>query len=664
MTKSAADWKAEGNTHLKAGAFDQAIACYTSAIEIDASNHVFFSNRSAAYASKKDFAKAKADGEQCIKLKPDWSRGYSRLALAQYNLKEYEAAIKTYQAGLKVDPQNAGLRQGMQAVVQDLQRQAQAAMGGMGGMGSMGGQYQQQQQQQQQAPQGAPAGAAQAAQLMAAFGPGMWSQLERNYEIRQWLENEADFKKKMKDVQKDPMGTLQKVMAMQMGQGSGFKDERVQKAVMYLIQESMRTAQQKEEVGMTDEQKMERAKKRAQEEMRMQEEIRKREMQEHEINRKYREKKKKEAALAKEKAKYDNMEEDQKAAHKLKDAGNEFFTKAQQREKEEREESKSGEGKGKGLASELYEQAIAKYTEAVNLYPNDVTFLSNRSAVYYKLKDFEKCLSDLEEAVKIADENSQDFNIMARVYGRMGHIHRRNGDMDKAIFYYDKSLTEKHTDSIYKIRKVTVKKRDKAKKEAYFDKDKALEAKERGNNFFREKKFRDAVKEYTEAIARDPGNSKFYSNRAAAYHKCAEFGPAMDDCLKAVDIDSTNVKAWGRMGDIHFFLKEYHKAQDCYNRGIEEGTKSGANISVCQQGLTKTSYAIQTGLYGARDEVRAKRGMADPEIQKIMSDPVIRKVLDEMSTDPKAMEKHMSNPGVAAKINRLIAAGVLQMGRK
>ena len=74
-------------------------------------------------------------------------------------------------------------------------------------------------------------------------------------------------------------------------------------------------------------------------------------------------------------------------------------------------------------------------------------------------------MTDLEEAIKISDEYSQDFNIMARVYGRMGHCYRRNNDFDKAIFYYDKSLTEKHTDAVYKIRKVTVKKRDKAKKE-------------------------------------------------------------------------------------------------------------------------------------------------------------------------------------------------------
>jgi len=356
------------------------------------------------------------------------------------------------------------------------------------------------------------------------------------------------------------------------------------------------------------------------------------------------------------------MSEEQREAHKLKDEGNTFFTNAQAREKEE----KSGEvdEKKDETSNDLYAKAIAKYTEAYEKYPNDVTFLSNRSAVYYKIKEFEKCQADLEAAIQTADDHSQDFNIMARIFGRLGHCYRRKGEFDDAIKFYDKSLTEKHTDSIYKIRKVVVKKRDKAAKEAYFDKDKALAAKERGNDHFRAKKFREAIKEYSEAIKRDPTNSKFYSNRAAAYHKCAEFGPAMDDCLKATEIDSSNVKAWGRMGDIHFFLKEYHKAQDCFKRGIAEGAKSGANVSVCQQGLMKTQSAISSGMFGERDEVRAKRGMADPEIQKIMNDPVIRKVLEDMSKDPNAQQKHMQNPGIAAKIERLMAAGVLQFGRK
>lgn len=56
--------------------------------------------------------------------------------------------------------------------------------------------------------------------------------------------------------------------------------------------------------------------------------------------------------------------------------------------------------------------------------------------------------------------------------------------------------------------------------------------------------------------------------------------------------------------------------------------------------------------------------MADPEIQSILSDPVVRQVLQDLSTeDPIAQaagQKAMRDPNMGAKIQKLIAAGVLQ----
>jgi tetratricopeptide (TPR) repeat protein len=51
---TAAEFKAQGNAFLQKKEFDDAIAAYTKAIELDSTDHVFFSNRSAAYLSKGD----------------------------------------------------------------------------------------------------------------------------------------------------------------------------------------------------------------------------------------------------------------------------------------------------------------------------------------------------------------------------------------------------------------------------------------------------------------------------------------------------------------------------------------------------------------------------------------------------------------------------------
>jgi hypothetical protein len=36
---------------------------------------------------------------QCVELKPDWAKGYSRLGAAYYGLQEWEDAIKAYEDG-------------------------------------------------------------------------------------------------------------------------------------------------------------------------------------------------------------------------------------------------------------------------------------------------------------------------------------------------------------------------------------------------------------------------------------------------------------------------------------------------------------------------------------------------------------------------------------
>jgi stress-induced-phosphoprotein 1 len=73
---------------------------------------------------------------------------------------------------------------------------------------------------------------------------------------------------------------------------------------------------------------------------------------------------------------------------------------------------------------------------------------------------------------------------------------------------------------------------------------------------------------------------------------------------------------------------------------------------------------IQKGQTGQVDEAemkqRQERAMQDPEIQNILSDPVMRQVLNDMSTDPKAAAEHQKNPMVMAKIQKLINAGIVQ----
>ena len=102
------------------------------AIELDASNHVYFSNRSAAYLSSGDAESALADADECIKLNPKFAKGYSRKGAALHALNKFNEAIDAYEEGLKIEPGNQGLQSGLQSV-QDAQ------LGGSFGMSQIFG---------------------------------------------------------------------------------------------------------------------------------------------------------------------------------------------------------------------------------------------------------------------------------------------------------------------------------------------------------------------------------------------------------------------------------------------------------------------------------------------------------------------------------------------
>ncbi|XP_062262002.1 stress-induced-phosphoprotein 1 [Platichthys flesus] len=108
--------KDQGNKALSAGNIDEAVRCYTEALALDPSNHVLFSNRSAAYAKKGNYEDALQDASQTIKIKPDWGKGYSRKAAALEFLGRLEDAKGTYHEGLRQEPNNQQLKEGLQNI--------------------------------------------------------------------------------------------------------------------------------------------------------------------------------------------------------------------------------------------------------------------------------------------------------------------------------------------------------------------------------------------------------------------------------------------------------------------------------------------------------------------------------------------------------------------
>ncbi|KAI8280171.1 Heat shock protein sti1-like protein [Colletotrichum sp. SAR11_57] len=135
---SADELKALGNKAIAEKNFDEAVAKFTEAIALQPENHILYSNRSAAYASKKDWQKALDDANKTTEIKPDWPKGWGRKGTAYYGLGDLLAANDAYEEGLKVDPNNAGLKKDLAAVQKAMKAEAGGDAGDPGlGLGNM-----------------------------------------------------------------------------------------------------------------------------------------------------------------------------------------------------------------------------------------------------------------------------------------------------------------------------------------------------------------------------------------------------------------------------------------------------------------------------------------------------------------------------------------------
>lgn len=171
----------------------------------------------------------------------------------------------------------------------------------------------------------------------------------------------------------------------------------------------------------------------------------------------------------------------------------------------------------------------------------------------------------------------------------------------------------------------------------------------------------DAVKEYEDAVKRAPKNAPIRNNLAAALCKVMDFNGAKKNIEKAIELDPKYVKAWARKGDIEVLMKENHKALESYQAGLGIDPSNTA----CREGLRKVTAMINYGASTMTDEEkeeRARHGMADPEIQSILQDPMMQKILKDFSENPQEAQKAMRDPGIRAKIEKLIASGVVQTG--
>mmetsp|Transcript_59023 Transcript_59023/g.172791 ORF Transcript_59023/g.172791 Transcript_59023/m.172791 type:complete len:468 (-) Transcript_59023:115-1518(-) len=124
----------------------------------------------------------------------------------------------------------------------------------------------------------------------------------------------------------------------------------------------------------------------------------------------------------------------------------------------------------------------------------------------------------------------------------------------------------------------------------------AEEYKKRGNDAFKERKWDEAIKQYNKAIALDPTNAAYYSNRSGAWSSKGNHESALADANKCLGQDPQFVKGYARKGKALFDMDEWDQAEVAY----KEGLKADPANDGCNRGLADIAAARQRRTAGAR----------------------------------------------------------------
>jgi len=208
------------------------------------------------------------------------------------------------------------------------------------------------------------------------------------------------------------------------------------------------------------------------------------------------------------------------------------------------------------------------------------------------------------------------------------------------------------------------------------DKSKAEQLKQTGNSQMSGKQYAEAISSYTAAIALDPANPVYYSNRAAAHSSLEDHYSAIDDAQQALKVDPNFIKAYSRMGHAYYCLEQYEEASSAFTKGLaldptNANLKTGLENSKAKLhasgGLTTPPTnntpatgagpdlaSMMSGLMGG--DGGAGRGGGMPDLASMMNNPAMMQMAQQMMANG-GMERLMSNPAIQNMVNRAQSGG-------
>lgn len=207
-----------------------------------------------------------------------------------------------------------------------------------------------------------------------------------------------------------------------------------------------------------------------------------------------------------------------------------------------------------------YSTAVQLYSKSVELDPTDAKFRNNRGNALRLLKQYAEAMKDYDAAIELDPK-------IGMIYVNRASVHLILKNLDAALRDSEQAVKlDANDDSAYYTRGNTYVELKKFA-EAAADLDRAISLKPKSEYFhararmhFLQNKFDLAVKDHTEAIARNSTNANAYADRAVAYSRLGKNAEAIGDIRKALELRSDSVLMRYTLGYLLFKTGQFAAA--------------------------------------------------------------------------------------------------------
>ena len=169
---------------------------------------------------------------------------------------------------------------------------------------------------------------------------------------------------------------------------------------------------------------------------------------------------------------------------------------------------------------------------------------------------------------------------------------------------------------------------------------------ETANNLYKEEKYEEAIKLYSELLENDNDNIQLLSNRSAANIKLSNFKEALKDAVKCTKLNSTLHKSWGRLGGALYGMGNYKESQTAYSKAYEL-----EKLEIYKDMLD----TICDKLKDVPNKIPSvkmpfdKMSFDKMPFDKMLDSNIVNTMLDNVMSDPDIMNK-ISNPNFQEKM--------------